>query len=148
MQGCHYSTLVQQILSIIAQRGGATAGELWRSLVATGPFSTVAQPDFLMLLRAMGEHDLVLQESSGLLLPGESGERFINHYDFYSAFISDEEFRLVCDGKALGSLPVSRPLTSCTGRSTAIAFPRWSGSTPNRFGPISARDPKHSLPDH
>lgn len=111
VQGCHYSTLVQQILSIIAQRGGATAGELWRSLVATGPFSTVAQPDFLMLLRAMGEHDLVLQESSGLLLPGESGERFINHYDFYSAFISDEEFRLVCDGKALGSLPVSCPLT-------------------------------------
>lgn len=111
VQGCHYSTLVQQILSIIAQRGGATAGELWRSLVATGPFSTVAQPDFLMLLRAMGEHDLVVQETSGLLLPGESGERFINHYDFYSAFVSDEEFRLICDGKALGSLPVSSPLS-------------------------------------
>jgi ATP-dependent Lhr-like helicase len=35
----------------------------------------------------------------------------INHYEFYSAFTSDEEFRLVCDGKALGSIPVSRPLT-------------------------------------
>ncbi|MFK8399972.1 DEAD/DEAH box helicase [Pseudomonas sp. BGr12] len=111
VQGCHYSTLVQQVLSIIAQRGGAAAGELWRSLVATGPFSTVAQSDFLMLLRAMGEHDLVVQEASGLLLPGESGERFINHYDFYSAFVSDEEFRLICDGKALGSLPVSSPLS-------------------------------------
>ncbi|MFN2964461.1 DEAD/DEAH box helicase, partial [Escherichia coli] len=35
----------------------------------------------------------------------------INHYDFYSAFVSNEEFRLVCDGKPLGALPVSRPLT-------------------------------------
>lgn len=42
---------------------------------------------------------------------GTVGERLINHYEFYSAFTSDEEFRLVCDGKALGSVPVSRPLT-------------------------------------
>lgn len=63
------------------------------------------------LLRSLGEHELIVQDSSGLLLPGTVGERLINHYEFYSAFTSDEEFRLVCDGKALGSVPVSRPLT-------------------------------------
>ncbi|MEE4371826.1 hypothetical protein V2J67_05570 [Pseudomonas alliivorans] len=41
------------------------------------------------------------------MLPGEIGERLVNHYAFYSAFQSDEEFWLVRDGKPLGSVPVS-----------------------------------------
>ena len=110
-QGLHASTLVQQTLSIIAQCGGAPAGELWKSLIAEGAFPNVEKSDFIGLLKSLGEHELIVQDSSGLLLPGTVGERLINHYEFYSAFTSDEEFRLVCDGKALGSVPVSRPLT-------------------------------------
>ncbi|MGA4634884.1 DEAD/DEAH box helicase [Pseudomonas solani] len=111
VHGLHLSTLVQQCLSVIAQRGGATAAELWSNLIRSGPFTGVGQGSFLSLLRALGERDLITQETSGLLLPGVVGERMINHYDFYSAFVSNEEFRLVCDGKPLGALPVSRPLT-------------------------------------
>ncbi|EPL8102616.1 helicase-related protein, partial [Pseudomonas aeruginosa] len=111
VHGLHLSTLVQQCLSVIAQRGGATAAELWSTLICSGPFTGVEQGSFLSLLRALGERDLITQEPSGLLLPGVMGERMINHYDFYSAFVSNEEFRLVCDGKPLGALPVSRPLT-------------------------------------
>ncbi|RML42455.1 putative helicase, partial [Pseudomonas syringae pv. maculicola] len=108
-QGIHASTLVQQTLSIIAQSGGASAGDLWKSLVAEGAFKTIDKTDFIALLKALGEHELIVQDSSGLLLPGVIGERMINHYEFYSAFTSDEEFRLVCEGKTLGSVPVSRP---------------------------------------
>lgn len=111
VHGLHLSTLVQQCLSVIAQRGGATAAELWSTLIRNGPFTEVEQGSFLSLLRALGERDLITQETSGLLLPGVVGERMINHYDFYSAFVSNEEFRLVCDGKPLGALPISRPLT-------------------------------------
>ena len=111
VHGLHLSTLVQQCLSVIAQRGGATAAELWSTLICSGPFTGVEQGSFLSLLRALGERDLITQETSGLLLPGVVGERMINHYDFYTAFVSNEEFRLVCDGKPLGALPVSRPLT-------------------------------------
>lgn len=111
VQGLHLSTLVQQCLSVIAQLGGATAAELWSTLIRSGPFIGVEQGSFLSLLRALGERDLITQETSGLLLPGVVGERMINHYDFYSAFVSNEEFRLVCDGKPLGALPISRPLT-------------------------------------
>lgn len=110
-QGIHASTLVQQILSIIAQCGGASAGDLWRCLVAEGAFTTIEKPDFIALLKFLGEHELIAQESSGLLLPGTIGERMINHYEFYSAFTSGEEFRLVCEGKTLGSVPITRPLT-------------------------------------
>lgn len=110
-QGIHASTLVQQCLSIIAQCGGASAAELWRVLITEGAFQNVEKSDFVKLLKSLGEHELIVQDSSGLLLPGTVGERLINHYEFYSAFTSDEEFRLVCDEKALGSVPVSRPLT-------------------------------------
>jgi len=109
--GLHASTLVQQILSIIAERGGVTAIELWSALASGGsPFEGVSKDDFVQLLRHMGERRLLAQDSSGLLLHGELGEKLVNHYEFYAAFTSEEEFRLVCEGKALGSLPVSRPL--------------------------------------
>lgn len=109
-EGLHASTLVQQVLSVIAQRGGASAAQLWGGLVASGTFKSVSKSDFFALLKGLGEKKLIVQDSSGLMLPGEIGERLINHYEFYSAFTSDEEFRLVREGKPLGSIPVSRPL--------------------------------------
>jgi ATP-dependent Lhr-like helicase len=109
-EGLHASTLVQQILSVIAQQGGASAAQLWGGLVESGTFKSISKTDFFSLLKGLGEKKLIVQDSSGLLLPGEIGERLINHYEFYSAFTSEEEFRLVREGKPLGSIPVSRPL--------------------------------------
>ncbi|SHM70908.1 ATP-dependent helicase Lhr and Lhr-like helicase [Pseudomonas asturiensis] len=121
--GLHASTLVQQCLSVIAQQGGASASELWTTLIASGTFPAITQADFLALLKALGEKKLVVQDSSGLLLPGEIGERLVNHYEFYSAFQSDEEFRLIRDGKPLGSVPVSRPLAQ--GQRIIFGGRRW-----------------------
>lgn len=122
-KGLHASTLVQQCLSIIAQQGGASAAQLWSALVASGTFAAISKADFLALLKALGEQKLIVQDSSGLLLPGEIGERLVNHYEFYSAFTSDEEFRLIRDGKPLGSVPVSRPLTE--GQRIIFGGRRW-----------------------
>lgn len=109
--GLHASTLVQQILSVIAERGGATVRELWALLVENGcPFEGLSKESFTLLLKRMGELKLLMQESSGLLLHGELGEKLVNHYEFYAAFASEEEYRLVAEGKALGSLPISHPL--------------------------------------
>jgi len=119
----HASTLVQQILSVIAQCGGATAGELWAVLMQNGTFEQVGRDNFLLLLRTLGEREIVQQESSGLLLPGTLGEKLINNYEFYSAFVSSEEFRLIAGGRSLGSLPVSRPLTE--GQRIIFAGRRW-----------------------
>lgn len=51
-----------------------------------------------------------MQESSGILLHGRVGEKFVNHYSFYAAFAADEEFRIVSGGKELGTLPISQML--------------------------------------
>ncbi|MHB8254711.1 MAG: DEAD/DEAH box helicase [Acidiferrobacter sp.] len=107
--GIHLSTLVQQILSFIAQNGGATASQIFALLVApSAPFAGLAPDDFKDLLRHLGQKGLLTQDSSGLLLHGQLGEKLVNHYSFYAAFASDEEFRIVAGGKPLGSLPVSQ----------------------------------------
>ena len=111
-KGAHFSTLIQQMLSSIAQSGGATIGQLYALLCATGtPFSGVSKEEFVVLVRHLGEKELLMQDSSGVLLHGRVGEKFVNHYTFYAAFATDEEFRLVAAGRTLGTLPVSQMLT-------------------------------------
>lgn len=105
--GLHLSTLIQQLLSLIAQRGGVQAREAHHQLCTIGPFGRVSISDFVELLRHMGQLDLLQQDASGLLLHGQKGERLVNHYSFYAAFASEEEFRVVSASRVLGSLPVS-----------------------------------------
>lgn len=119
----HASTLVQQILSILAQKGGADPGELWATLVRSGVFARIEASEFSELLRTMGSRDLIVQDHGGSLLPGLLGEKLINQFDFYSAFTSGEEFRIVAEGQVLGSLPIERPLTS--GQRIIFGGRRW-----------------------
>ena len=108
--GQNLSTLIQQTLSLIAQRGGVAPGDAHRVLCGPGPFENVTQAEFADLLRGLAAHDLVMQASDGLLLAGRQGERFINHYSFYAAFASSEEWRLVASGQTLGTLPIDHPV--------------------------------------
>lgn len=112
VQGTHLSTLIQQVLSAIAQTGGATAGQLYALLCAPGcPFSRISKAEFIDLLKHLGQKELLSQDSSGVLLHGRVGEQFVNHYSFYAAFAADEEFRIVAGGKTLGTVPVAQMMT-------------------------------------
>lgn len=109
--GAHLSTLVQQVLSFVAQNGGATIGQLYGLLCsANAPFAGVSKEEFMALIRELGARELLVQESSGTLLHGPLGEKFVNHYSFYASFTTDEEFRIVNRGRMLGTLPVSQSL--------------------------------------
>jgi ATP-dependent helicase Lhr and Lhr-like helicase len=112
VHGTHYSTLVQQLLSSIAQYGGLQAAQAFRLLCSPpGPFERVSKDAFAELLRSLGQGEILTQDHSGLLLHGRIGDKIVNHYSFYAAFSSDEEFRIVSNGKALGTLPVSQMMT-------------------------------------
>lgn len=147
--GFNYSTLIQQTLSMIAQHGGVTAADLHRVLCGPGPFHLVDQTRFVQLLRAMATHELIIQAADGLLLPGPSGERRINHYSFYTAFQTEQEWRLVTDGRTLGTMPISQPLyegvllifagkrwkvASIDTSSHVVELDRASGGVPPVFG--------------
>lgn len=111
-QALHLSTLVHQILSVIAQRGGAPASAVYNVLCREGPFRGVTTQVFADVLRAIGhpETGLIEQTGSGLLLLGPTGEKLVEHYSFYAVFQTPEEFRLVAEGRDLGTLPIDNVL--------------------------------------
>ncbi len=122
----HLSTLVQQILALIAQHGGLTARQGWERLVASGVFAAVDRGLYLEVLRRMGHPEVVLIEQApdGTLLPGAEGERIIGDRSFYAVFMTQEEFRIVTDrGRSLGTMPVDNPVM--VGQLIVFAGRRW-----------------------
>jgi ATP-dependent Lhr-like helicase len=114
---------VQQLLSLIAQYGGATAADAYRVLCRNGAFPRVNERTFTTLLRELGARDLIVQSPDGTLLHGVKGERIVNHYSFYTAFVTPEEYQLVSAGTELGTLPISHPLSD--GSYIIFAGQRW-----------------------
>jgi ATP-dependent Lhr-like helicase len=108
--GLHLSTMVQQLLSLIAQYGGITAVQAYNLLCKNGAFQEIGQQMFVDLLRTLGNQRLIMQASDGLLLHGQLGERIVNHYSFYAAFTTPEEYRLLTGDRTLGTLPLDRPV--------------------------------------
>ncbi len=110
-QALHLSTLVHQIMALIAERGGLRAAQIYEVLCLRGPFRRVDQDLFIKVLRRLGSPsvDLLEQAPDGTLLLGQKGERMASHYSFYAVFQTTQEFSVVntATGKTLGTLPVS-----------------------------------------
>lgn len=111
VDGLHFSTLIQQILSLVAQKSGILPARAYQLLCKTGPFSGVTTADFGALLTQMGKLQLLMQESDGTLLHAKRGEALANHYTFYAAFSEESEFRIVTSGRTLGSMPITSPVS-------------------------------------
>lgn len=123
-KGLHLSTLVQQMLSVVAERGGANARQLYRDLVINGAFGGLSAPEFADFLRSLASKDLIAQDATGLILLGEIGERAVGSHDFYAAFASDEEWQIICQGQIMGSLPISSLIA--VGMRIIFAGRRWN----------------------
>ena len=108
-QALHLSTLTHQILSVIAEHSGVRAKRLYATLCERGPFRRVDSCLFARLLKHIGGSEMALIEQApdGTLLLGRKGERLVKHHSFYAVFQTPEEYRIVVDGKQLGTLPVT-----------------------------------------
>lgn len=104
------STLVQQTLSVVAQLGGVKARGLWVLLCREGAFREVPSGMYGELLTDLASHDLIGQVGNGEIVLGLNGERLVNHYEFFAAFTSSDEYQLYEGGRAIGTLPISFPL--------------------------------------
>lgn len=98
------STLVQQVLSVLAEHGGIRAQSLAERLVVTGAFRETEMTAFAELLRGLGRTGLIEQMQDGLLLLTPKGERLVHDKDFYSAFVTPQELTVRCDGRTVGTL--------------------------------------------
>lgn len=117
------STMVQQVLSMIAYRGDVRALDAFETLCRTGPWRNVDEKLFARVLRAMAAADLIQQLPSGELIVGPEGERLVGHYSFCTAFQTPEEYRLEANGRTLGTLPVVTTYSS--GQLIIFSGKRW-----------------------
>lgn len=123
--GALATALLHQILSVIAQRGGARADAIHRLLCGPGIFASVTPADFAELLRgaARKEAGLIEQAPDGTLLLGERGERLVHSREFYALFDSGAEWRLVAGTRSLGTIPLVNAISK--GNLVVFAGRRW-----------------------
>jgi ATP-dependent Lhr-like helicase len=119
----HLSTLVQQIMSVIAEAGGASALTLYERLVTRGSFKNIDQQTFVHILRSMGAKDLIEQTPEGIIILGLKGERIVRSYEFYSAFATEKELRVLHRGHLIGTVS-ALPTTGADGF-LILAGRRW-----------------------
>jgi len=120
-----FSVAVHQILSRITERGAQRADALYRAIGREGPFAAIDPRDFADLLRGLGGGDepMLEQAPDGSLMLGPLGERLTGSRDFYANFKTDEEWRLVHQGRALGTLPIVNMIA--VGSILSFAGRRW-----------------------
>ncbi|MDW9481221.1 DEAD/DEAH box helicase [Sinorhizobium meliloti] len=114
---------LQQTLSVIAERQGATVAELYK-IVCSGPLSVISQSEYVALLRHMTREEKLLEQApDGTVMLGQKGERIAASKDFFAIFETDEEWRVVADGKSVGTLPMTN--MAKVGGFIAFAGQRW-----------------------
>lgn len=123
--GLHLSTLIHQILALILQRNGVTAPVAYRVLCDRGPFKSVDKGLFAELLRCMAspENRLIEQAPDGLLMVGQGGEKLTETHEFYPVFATEREYRIMTDGRVLGSYPLESAIKR--GETLIFAGRRW-----------------------
>ncbi|MCF6284117.1 MAG: DEAD/DEAH box helicase [Candidatus Hydrogenedentes bacterium] len=119
----HLDALVQQTLSIIRERGGASATDLHSTLAKNGPFRSVNMKVYVQVLRSMGTAQLIEQTAAGLLVLGEQGERIVDSYEFYAVFETPEEFKVLHGSTIIGSIYVD--VDAQPGNHIILAGRRW-----------------------
>jgi ATP-dependent Lhr-like helicase len=122
----HLSTMLHQILALIAERGGIDPAQGWDLLVKSRVFDALDVDLYKKLLRRMGDPEVRLldQAPDGTLLPGIEGERLIESRDIYAVFLTPEEYKVVAaGGRSIGQVPVDNPVVP--GQFMILAGRRW-----------------------
>lgn len=122
-QDLHLSTLVHQVLATIAEKGGAKAKPLFESLIESGVFQGISQPQFASLLKELAKRELIEQDASGLLILGRKGEVLARRYDFYAVFQTPTEYSVRHEHHTIGS--VDYVLGSNSTEYLILAGKRW-----------------------
>ena len=103
--GISLSIIAHQILAIIAQEGGSSASILWGYL-SNNSLYKLSKETFKQILYSLSNEDLIIQMKSGMLHLSEKGERCTNNYDFYSVFLTEEEYQIFSQDRRIGSIPI------------------------------------------
>lgn len=100
-----YDIMFQQIISICQEYNGITEIDLIKHLNENHVFYSLPTDDIRMLIHHMINNDILeLINGSQELIVGMDGERKLRDKDFYSVFMTSEEYQVVNGAKKIGQL--------------------------------------------
>ena len=120
-----YSTFVHQILSYLGQTGGANANRIYYNISEISYNSYFSKSDFIVILQKLNSEEIIYQMSDGTITLSKLGERIVENYEFYAAFISPKDWKVVCNGKEIGQISGENLLFLKEGSHFLLAGKRW-----------------------
>ncbi len=100
----YYSTFIQQILSVIKEKGGVNLLALFEILVKNGAFPGILKEEYIVILRGMKDADLIEQTPDNLIILGLKGEEIVKSIDFYAVFQTSPDLEVINQGRRIGSV--------------------------------------------
>ncbi|MCL1814517.1 MAG: DEAD/DEAH box helicase [Treponema sp.] len=99
-----YSLLIHQCLGILASLGEHNPEALIRHILSLPPFKHITPEDFRTLITWLEDCGCIGSTEEGTLILGLEGERIVNRHSFYPIFPGDETFRVVLEGREIGTV--------------------------------------------
>lgn len=105
------TVVLQQTLSTVRERRGATAVELYRLIHSAAPFERLSRQSHRQLLSACCEPELELLRLTpqGIFHLGASGEKLLESYEVYATFPVGPAWEVWSNGERIGFMPLSNP---------------------------------------
>lgn len=99
-----YSTFVHQLLSYLGQTGGATASKIYRNIGEIAFEGYFSKDEFIAILKKLYSDEIIYQMPDGTITLSLRGERIVENYKFYAAFMTSKDWKVICDGKEIGQI--------------------------------------------
>jgi ATP-dependent Lhr-like helicase len=107
-----FSLLCHQTLSILASQGERRPADLARQVLSLPVFSRITPEDYRELLAHLIGLGYLQKTGEGTLILGLEGEPVVNHYSFYPVFPGETLYRVIRDGRELGTINFLPPAGS------------------------------------
>lgn len=101
-----YDILLHQALALVRQFSECTQEELVHHLSINIAFKHITVDEIKEILLDLIQTDL-LEYIGGKIIVGVEGEKIVNTKDFYSVFQTDTLFKVQCQDKPIGEVPLS-----------------------------------------
>ncbi len=105
-----YSLLYHQTMATLASSGEMSPAELAGRVLSLSYFRNVSQDDYRVLLRHLLKMDHIETTERGGLIVGIKGERVVNNFKFYAVFQENEEYKVRCESKEIGTIVKPPPV--------------------------------------
>ena len=105
-----YSLLYHQTMATLASGGEMSPAELAWRVLSLSYFRNISQDDYRVLLRHLLKIGHIETTERGGLIVGIKGERVVNNFKFYAVFQENEEYKVRCESKEIGTIVKPPPV--------------------------------------